>query len=66
MKKKRLCCYIPDQKKLDAGCQKSAEYQVWMGYGPTPDDFTESCAEHLEKLLDDNVRFEILRIPQAA
>ena len=58
--KARECCFIPDQSKLDAGCQRLAEYQIWTGY--TPDDYTESCAEHLEEMLDDSSRFEIVRI----
>lgn len=59
---KRLCCCIPDQKRLDVGCENLAEYQIWMGNNPAPDDYTESCAEHLEIMLDDSVRFEVLRI----
>ncbi len=62
----RECCCIPAQQNLESGCTKPAEYQVWFGDNPTPDNFTESCAEHLEAMLDDSVRFEILRIPQAA
>jgi hypothetical protein len=60
----RLCCYIPDQSKLIERCQNPAQYQIWTGN--TPDDFAESCAEHLESMLDDHVRFEVLRIPEAA
>lgn len=64
---KRFCCYIPDQTKLNKGCQNLAEYQIWMGDNPTPDDYTESCAEHLEEMLDDSLKFVVLRIgPQAA
>lgn len=59
---KRLCCYIPDQSKLDERCQNLVTYQVYFGYSPTVDDFTETCAEHLEGMLDDNARFEIIRI----
>ena len=56
----RLCCCIPDQSKLDARCQNLVEYQIWSGL--TVDDFTESCGEHLEVMLDDSPRFEILRV----
>ena len=59
----RLCCYIPDLQKLDKRCQNLATYQIWYGSGP--EDFTESCNEHLEIMLDDNISFTILRIPQA-
>ena len=59
---KRLCCCIPNQEEPDDRCRNLAEYQIWNGYSPTPDDYTESCAEHLEKMLDDSGRFEILRI----
>lgn len=61
---KRLCCCIPDQNKMDQGCQNPAVYQIYFGYIPTVNDYTEVCAEHLEEMLDDNVRFEILRIPE--
>ena len=59
---KRLCCYIPNQNKLNEGCQNLAEYQIIMGDNPTPDDFTESCPQHLEEMLDDSKKFTILRI----
>ena len=61
---KRLCCCIPDQTKQDEQCQNLATYQIW--WGNTPDDFTESCATHLEEMLDDHVSFTVLRIPEAA
>jgi hypothetical protein len=61
---KHLCCCIPDQTKLDEGCQNLAEYQIIMGDNPTPDDYTESCAEHLEEMLDDSEKFTVLRIDQ--
>lgn len=62
MDTKRLCCWIPDQTKLDEGCQNLAEYEIWTGNGP--DDNTESCAEHLEVMLDDHNYFMIYRIPR--
>lgn len=64
---KRLCCCIPDQSKLDEGCSNPAEYEI---YSSSPDGMratspeTDSCAVHLELMLDDSVRFEILRIPK--
>jgi len=60
MPKQRLCCCIPDQSKLDERCQKSAEYQIW--YGETPDDFTESCLEHIPLMLTDAYEHRILHI----
>ena len=60
----RLCCFILNQDKLEEGCENQAEYQIWYGYKPTPDDYTESCGEHLEQMLDDSTRFEILRIEE--
>ena len=61
--KERLCCCIPDQTREDLRCTRLAEYQIWMGDDPTPDAYTESCSVHLEQMLDDSVRFEVLRIP---
>ncbi len=58
----RLCCCIPDQSKLDEGCQELAEYTIWAGDTYTVDDYTESCAEHVGLMLDDNDRFEIVRL----
>ena len=59
---KRLCCCIPDQTKPDEQCLNLAEYQIWMGHSPLPEDSTDSCGNHLEEMLDDSVRFEIFRI----
>ncbi len=64
--KVRLCCCIPDQSKLNERCEKLATFQIWVGDNPSPDDFTESCDIHIAQLLDNNVRFELLRIPEAA
>jgi hypothetical protein len=60
--KKGLCCYIPDQTKLDEGCKNEAVFEIWYGSDPTPDDNSLSCAEHLVQMLDDSVRFEIFRM----
>lgn len=60
----RLCCCIPDQNKLDEGCPNVAEYTIYFGYGPGPDDWTESCLEHIPLMLDDSRRFEIIEIPE--
>ena len=61
----RICCCIPDQNKLDEGCKKPAVYEIWYGGNPSPDDFSDSCAEHLEQLLDDSNTFTINRISTA-
>ncbi len=61
----RLCCCIPDQSSLGR-CEKLATFQIWIGDNPSPDDYTESCDDHIAQLLDDNIRFELLRIPEAA
>ncbi len=53
------CCFIPDQSKLDQWCQNNAKYRIISG--PSPDDYTESCGQHLEQMLDDSIRFEICR-----
>ncbi len=59
-KKQRLCCYILDQNDLDSGCRNPAIYEIWDGL--TPDDFTDSCAAHLEVMLSDQSHFHIYRI----
>lgn len=58
----RICCCIPDQTKLDERCKNLAVYEIWYGSNPTPCDYSDTCAEHLEELLDDHNRFEIFRI----
>ena len=63
-KRLRLCCCIPDQAKPDQGCQNIATFQVWLGDNPTPDDYTETCDEHLLEMLDDSSRFELIRITE--
>lgn len=64
---KRLCCCIPDQSNLLARCQNLAEYEIWFGHEPTPDEFTDSCANHLSQMIDENfTRFEVFRIPVPA
>jgi len=62
MPEKHLCCCIPNQEKPNERCQNPAEYQIWSGWEPRGEQYTESCADHLESMLDDSVRFEILRI----
>ncbi len=62
---KPFCCFIPDQSKLDEGCQNPAAYEIYMMDNPTPDANTVSCAEHLEQMLDDSLYFHIFRIPPA-
>jgi len=56
----RLCCCIPDQNRLDRRCQNDAEWTI--EHGPTPDDYTESCTEHVGTMLTDAVEHRIYRI----
>jgi hypothetical protein len=60
----RTCCYVPDQSDLKSLCNKPAEFQVWYGYEPTVDDYTECCGEHLADVLrcDHTMRFEVVRM----
>jgi len=64
MDDKRLCCCIPDQNNLDNRCKNLAVYTIYSLSNPSPDNYTESCAEHLEQMLDDSTNFEIVRIVQ--
>lgn len=57
---RRLCCYIPDQSRLDMRCQNDAEWII--EHGPSPDDYTESCTEHVGVMLTDAVEHRIYRI----
>lgn len=58
----RLCCCIPDQSKLDEGCKNLAEYVIYGESNNLELNYTESCGEHLEQMLDDSRRFTIDRI----
>ena len=60
--KKRQCCFMPDQTDTTSRCDNLAKYEIWYGDEPTHDDYSDACAAHLEELLDDHNRFEILRI----
>lgn len=53
---KRHCCRI--------GCEKDADYMII--YGPTPDDFTDSCLEDIPVLMTDAGRHEIVRLESVA
>lgn len=46
------CCYI--------GCKKQAEWQLI--HGRSPDDYTESCTEHVGHLLTDTPEIRIYHI----
>jgi hypothetical protein len=59
---KRLCCCIPDQTKFGERCQKMAEYRIFSEDNPNLDNYTESCGEHLEQMLDGSKVFRIFRI----
>ena len=53
---KAICCYVPGLD-LNEGCQKPAVYQIQFGLYPWTDDFTETCANHLKEMLDDDTHF---------
>ena len=53
-KEGRFCCHIP--------CDQPAEWQIW--YGDGPDDFTESCTEHIPALLTDAPEHRIYPIKE--
>ena len=53
------CCYIADN---GLECLNSAQYRIISG--TSPDDYTETCSDHLELMLDDSPRFEIIRIEE--
>lgn len=59
-KEARTCCYIIGTGKPFEYCKNMAKYQIW--YGLTPDDYTESCAAHLELLCPDVPHFHVTRI----
>jgi hypothetical protein len=46
-----MCCFIPIQREPFTACGKPAEWTIT--FGPTPDDYTESCTEHVGHLLTD-------------
>jgi len=58
--RRRLCCCIPDQSRLDRRCENDAEWVI--EYGPTPDDYTESCTDHVGIMLTDAVEHRVYRI----
>lgn len=53
----RMCCKI--------GCGKLAEYEIWQGWMPGTDDYTDACLEHIPELLTDEPRHEIILIDGA-
>lgn len=55
------CCFIDDS---GVSCDNTADYQIWYGFNPTPDDYTECCDEHVSEMLDieGHERFEVLRV----
>lgn len=42
MKMKRHCCFL--------SCDKEAEFMI--AYGTAPDDYTDSCKEHVGEMVD--------------
>ena len=47
-----VCCYLT--------CPEKADWTIT--WGPSPDDYTESCTAHIGELLGDADRQEIERI----
>lgn len=52
----RHCCKI--------GCTNKAAYEIWYGYAPKADDYTDACLLHVGDLFDDSPRFEVIAIPE--
>lgn len=50
---KRRCCFIP--------CDKLADYEIRNGDGP--DDYTDSCLEHVPEMLTDAETHYLYKIP---
>lgn len=45
---KSFCCFIPDQESM----KRCPEDAVWeIRDGPTPDDFTHACSQHVGEML---------------
>jgi NTP pyrophosphatase (non-canonical NTP hydrolase) len=59
---KPKCCYLPDQSNLEIGCENPVEYEICPEGKNWMDHYTHSCAEHLEKMLDDSRSFVVIRI----
>lgn len=65
-------CFIPDDNQEAAkaathetiralGCQADATWD--LSYGPSPDDNTQSCNEHVAALLGDEPLLNIIALP---
>ncbi len=48
MDNKRTCCFMSDDQ---VGCEKLAEWSII--HGASPDDYTETCTEHLGAMMTD-------------
>lgn len=56
-----ICCFIPDQSNPETSrCPNLAEWT--LVHGETPDDYTESCTEHVGVMLTDAVEHRIYPI----
>jgi hypothetical protein len=63
MKGKIICCFIPNQDDpQNSRCPNNAEWRIV--YGETPDDYTESCTEHVGKMLTDAKEHRIYPISE--
>ena len=48
------CCFIPDQTKLDVGCENDAEWTIYHNAAGCPEtQATEACTDHVGHLLTD-------------
>lgn len=63
----RYCCFISEDQQPKAkagevvpGCQKDAEWEIRSGDGP--DDFTDSCTEHVGEMLTEAPEHKIYPI----
>ena len=45
---KRDCCFMFRDGLL---CEAGASWQIW--HGPSPEDYTEACTDHVGELLTD-------------
>jgi hypothetical protein len=47
-----MCCFIPNQNDpTNSRCPHDAEWRI--EHGEAPDDYTESCTEHVGEMLTD-------------
>lgn len=57
----RFCCWI-DQETI-VPCRAHAEWMIV--HGPAPDDWSDSCSEHLGDMMTDAYEHRVYRIAQS-